>query len=191
MQAQAKQTRAKQTPAEQTPAAGDVLRLAEVEADAPRVLLARYGLIAAPLAAHEPIPGSYWGAPEAGLVGNTIFFRPDTPAHSLLHELCHVVCMDPPRRAGLDRDAGGDDDEECAVCYLEVLLADRLPPFDACRCLSDMDAWGYSFREGSAAAWFAGDGRAAREWLTGHGLIDASDEPTWRLRDGDRRAGRS
>jgi hypothetical protein len=45
-----------------------------------------------------------------------------------------------------------------------------------------MDAWGYSFREGSAQAWFTGDGRAARDWLLAHALIDAQVRPTWRLR---------
>ena len=59
--------------------------------------------------------------------GNTLYVRADTPVHSLLHELSHYVCMTPERRAGLDRDAGGDDAEECAVCYLQILLADELP----------------------------------------------------------------
>ena len=58
------------------------------------------------------------------------------------------------RRAALATDAGGSDDEESAVCYLQVLLARRLSGFGAERCLADMDAWGYSFREGSARAWF-------------------------------------
>ena len=58
------------------------------------------------------------------------------------------------------------------MCYLQVLLAEQLPGYSAARCLADMDAWGYSFREGSAAAWFDGDGREARAWLLAHGLID-------------------
>ena len=73
------------------------------------------------------LPGSYWGESEAGLRGNVLYVRADTPLHSLLHELSHYVCMSPERRAGLDRDAGGDDAEECAVCYLQILLADELP----------------------------------------------------------------
>jgi len=125
------------------------------------------------------MPGSYWGGSEAGLIGHRLYYRDDTPAHSLLHELCHFVCMTPARRAGLDTDAGGDDDEECAVCYLSVLLAPWLAGYDAARCLADMDAWGYSFREGRAAAWFAGDGQDARHWLREQGLIDANDEPGW------------
>jgi hypothetical protein len=149
-------------------------------------LLARFGLASCQVVSGATIPGSYWGAPEAGLIGKTLFWRPDTPLHSLLHELAHFVCMEPARRACLDTDAGGDDQEECAVCYLEVLLADRLAPFDGGRCLRDMDAWGYSFREGSARAWFAGDGREAREWLMRRSLLAEDGTPSWRLRRGER-----
>ena len=97
---------------------------------------------------------------EAGLIGDAVYARADTPAHSLLHELCHYVCMDDARRAALATDAGGNDDEESAVCYLQVLLARALARLRRERCLHDMDAWGYSFREGSARAWFRGDGRS-------------------------------
>jgi len=90
--------------------------------------------------------------------------------------------MDDARRAGLKTDAGGDDDEESAVCYLQALLARRLHGFGTERCLADMDAWGYSFREGSARAWLAGDGAWARAWLLTHGLIDAHEIPISKLR---------
>lgn len=160
-----------------------VLSCAELAPESITALAARYGVEAVVVAPDAEIPGSFWGAPEAGLVGDRIYFRADTPAHSLLHELAHVVCMDPARRGELDTDAGGDDLEECAVCYLEVLLADELPPFDRDRCLADMDAWGYSFREGRAATWFRGDGREARDWLEGRGLIDAAGQPTYRRRE--------
>jgi hypothetical protein len=108
--------------------------------------------------------------------------RPDTPVHSLLHELAHFVCMSAERRARLDRDAGSDDAEECAVCYLQLLLADVLEGFGRGKSLRDMDAWGYSFREGSAENWFRGDGRFAGAWLLERGLIDEQGQPTWRLR---------
>jgi hypothetical protein len=68
------------------------------------------------------------------------------------------------------------------VCYLQVLLAERLDGFGSQRCLRDMDAWGYTFREGSARAWFDGDGAQAREWLLDHGLVDSAGQPTLRLR---------
>ena len=48
------------------------------------------------------------------------------------------------------RDAGGDDAEENAVCYLQILWADALPGFGRERMFLDMDAWGYTFRLGSA-----------------------------------------
>jgi hypothetical protein len=88
--------------------------------------------------------------------------------------------MDAGRRARLRTDAGGDYAEENGVCYLQILLADKLPGFGRRRMLRDMDAWGYSFRLGSARAWFAGDADAAQAWLLHRRLIDANMEPTWR-----------
>ncbi|HJR71580.1 MAG TPA: hypothetical protein VKA43_16170, partial [Gammaproteobacteria bacterium] len=100
-------------------------------------LLRVYGATLAEIGSSAPIPGSYWGEAEAGLLGNAVYVRADTPAHSFLHELCHYVCMDGARRAALATDAGGDDDEEAAVCYLQVLLSDQLRDFGAPRCLGD------------------------------------------------------
>ena len=51
---------------------GDVLRLSDIGFDGARALLARYGLELARVADGEPIPGSYWGECEAGLVGNVV-----------------------------------------------------------------------------------------------------------------------
>ena len=117
------------------------------------------------------IPGSFWGEPEAGLVGSTVHVRGDTPVHSFLHELCHLVCMDDERRARLDTNAGGDDLEESAVCYLQVVLADELPGVGRSRLMADMDAWGYSFRLGSTQVWFEQDAADARDWLLGRRLL--------------------
>jgi len=147
-----------------------VVALAELDRREVEALVAAHGAKLHEVAAGEQIPGSYWGEVEAGLVGDTVYVRADTPAHSLLHELCHWICMDAARRAAIATDAGGSDDEECGVCYLQVLLAERLTGFSAARCLADMDAWGYSFREGSARAWFDGDGAHARAWLAAHSL---------------------
>jgi len=137
-----------------------------------RRLLAGYGLTVQTVAPGEEIPGSYWGGPEAGLREGVLYARPDTPLHSILHEASHFICMSPERRAGLDRDAGGDEAEECAVCYLQILLATTLPGVGSLRLCRDMDAWGYSFRLGSAGAWFAGDAEDARAWLVRHGVTD-------------------
>jgi hypothetical protein len=163
-------------------ALGAVAVLADLVREDVTALVTDYGARLVEIAAHEAIPGSYWGDSEAGLVGNAVYVRADTPAHSLLHELSHYVCMDGERRASLATDAGGSDDEESAVCYLQVLLAERLRGFGAERCLRDMDAWGYSFREGSARSWFHGDGAHARNWLRVNGLIDSKQQPITKLR---------
>ena len=136
------------------------------------VLLDRYGLELKLVAPEEIIPGSYWGEREAGLIGSAIYARLDTLLHSVLHESAHFICMTPERRAALDTDAGGDDSEESAVCYLLILLADYLPIVGRERMFRDMDDWGYSFRLGSTARWFAEDAGDACEWLIRHGLID-------------------
>src|SRR6201987_4004869 len=104
-----------------------VLLLSGIDRVAVALLLARYGLTLTLVASGEAIPGSYWGDSEAGLQGDTLFARLDTPLHSVLHEAAHYVCMTPERRAGLDRDAGGEDLEESAVCYLQVLFAGEVP----------------------------------------------------------------
>ncbi len=145
-------------------------------------LLGRYGLALERLAPGVPIPGSYWGEREAGLRAERLYVRPDTPVHSILHEACHFICMSPARRAALDTDAGGDDAEENAVCYLQVLLADALPGVGRERLFEDMDAWGYSFRLGSARTWFERDAEDARRWLQQHGLTDPADRPSGRCR---------
>ena len=135
------------------------------------LLLNRFDLELTLTAPGEVIPGSYWGESEAGLKGNRLYARLDTPLHSILHEASHFICMTPERRTGLDRDAGGDDREESAVCYLQVLLAGELPAVGRERLCADMDAWGYSFRLGSTRAWFENDADDARAWLVEHGII--------------------
>jgi hypothetical protein len=146
------------------------------------LLLDRYGLELTLVAPGEVIPGSFWGEREAGLMGAKLYARLDTPVHSVLHESAHFICMTPERRAGLDTDAGGDDAEENAVCYLQILLAASLPQVGRERMCRDMDAWGYSFRLGSAAAWFAEDAADAREWLIRRQLIDAKERLTYAVR---------
>lgn len=153
--------------------------------DSTRQLIERYGFNCVQVPPAQPIPGSYWGEPEAGVIGSTLFVRDDTPAHSLLHEFSHLLCMDDERRAGLHTDAGGDDLEESAVCYLQILLAEALyGSGDAAReqLFSDMDEWGYSFRLGSTEAWFRHDAAEARAWLIEFGLIDPTGRVTGQLR---------
>lgn len=159
-----------------------VLTVADVPLAAIEALLGRFGLTLHLQADGEAISGSYWGDSEAGIVGASIFARRDTPVHSLLHETCHVICMSPDRRAELDTDAGGDDLEEAAVCYLQILLADEFESCGRDRLMSDMDAWGYSFRRGDTRSWFEGDAEDARKWLIENGLIGEDGTPNYRLR---------
>lgn len=140
------------------------------EAAVLRAIFARYGLTLCWLADEAEIPGSYWGECEAGLVQATLYVRADTPVHSALHEACHYICADEARQTDMHTDAGGDDTEECAVCYLAIVLAAEIPNFGIARMLTDMDAWGYSFRLGSAERWLHEDAKDARAWLMAHVL---------------------
>jgi hypothetical protein len=159
-----------------------VLTISEVDRAGVALLLLKLGLDLRMVATNDVIPGTYWGESEAGLSGNTLYARADTPLHSVLHETAHFVCMTPERRVGLHRDAGGDDGEENAVCYLQILLADEIRQLGRERMCADMDEWGYSFRLGSARAWFETDAEDARLWLQNAGVIDANHVLSWRLR---------
>ncbi len=159
-----------------------VLKVTDVGVEIVTNLLSRYGLQCVRLEPDQAIPGSYWGDSEAGLIGANIYWRPDTPLHSVLHEAGHFICMDEARREQLEKDAGGDYDEENGVCYLQILLADELPGVGRERMCQDMDAWGYTFRLGSARAWFEQDAEDARAWLVDRGVIDCNARPTWKRR---------
>ncbi len=145
-------------------------------------LLQQYGLTLHTVPNGQPIPGSYWGDDEAGLVDNMLFARHDTPLHSILHEACHYVCMTADRRLELDTDAGGDYDEENAVCYLSIVLADQIDGYSQRLMQKDMDRWGYTFRLGSAQAWFDQDADEVRARLQQWSLIDETGHPTHQLR---------
>ena len=133
-------------------------------------LLSRHDLQLQRVDDGNPIPGSFWGDPEAGVIGSVVYARNDTPVHSLLHEACHLIVLPPERRALVHTDASDSVPEEDATCYLQILLADRLPGVGSDRLMADMDAWGYSFRLGSTRAWFEHDAEDARTWLMERGL---------------------
>jgi len=145
-------------------------------------LLNHYGMEIKTVDDNKAIPGSFWQPPEAGLIGDTLYIRNDTPVHSALHEACHYICMDSTRRQKLNTDAGGTAIEENGVCYLQILLSDFIPEMKQERMLSDMDTWGYSFRLGSAQAWLERDAEDAFEWLINNKLITSDNKPTWKVR---------
>jgi len=145
-------------------------------------LFGRFGVALETVPHGEPIPGSWFGEPEAGIIRRRVIVRGDTPVHSAMHEGCHLICMDQGRRSRLHTDAGGDYDEENGVNYLQILLSDYLRGMGRERMMADMDAWGYTFRLGSTAAWFENDAEDARRWLLERNVIDEYGRPTWRLR---------
>ncbi|HRF83080.1 MAG: hypothetical protein LCH59_12590 [Proteobacteria bacterium] len=134
-------------------------------------LLARHGLALVAVEDDASIPGSYWGEPEAGIIGSTVYVRGDTPVHSMLHEACHLLVLPPERRAAVHTDATDSVAEEDATCYLQIVLADALPGVGSARLMADMDAWGYSYRLGSTRAWFEQDAEDARQWLLERDLL--------------------
>lgn len=148
--------------------------LSDIAFDDASALLARFGLRLHHVNDGAPIPGSYWGDSEAGIIGPNVYVRHDTPVHSMLHEACHLIVLPPERRAAVHTDATDSVEEEDAVCVLQILLADELPGVGRDRALADMDAWGYSFRLGSARAYFEHDADASWAWLERHGFADAA-----------------
>lgn len=159
-----------------------VLLCNEIDLSNLQVLLSHYGMEVQNVTDDESIPGSFWQPPEAGLVGNKLYIRNDTPVHSALHESCHYICMDENRRENLDTNAGGDYQEEDAVCYLQIIFSDFIPEMKQKRMLSDMDEWGYSFRLGSAKDWFEKDAEDAFEWLQKHRVITSENIATFSKR---------
>jgi len=159
-----------------------MVSLEEFEIAELQPILGRYGMQLNKLSSTAKIPYSYWGAPEAGRKNDQLFTRDDTPLHSLLHEACHYVCMPEKQRNSDDPDAAGSTAEENATCYLQILLADHIVRYDRKQQMQDMDNWGYSFRLGSASAWFQQDAEDAKKWLVQHKIIDMHDNISWKLR---------
>lgn len=149
----------------------NVLRLKDTGFTDIQNLFNAFGLQIEQVADGAEIPGSHWGDEEAGLIRNKLFVRSDTPVHSALHEGCHWLLMDNTRRAALHTNAGGTMMEENAVCYLQILLSDRLNGVGRAKLMQDMDTWGYSFRLGSTQAWFETDAEDALAFLQSHPIV--------------------
>jgi hypothetical protein len=94
--------------------------------------------------------------------------------HSLLHEACHLIVAPPDKRASIHTNASDSQAEEDATCYLQIVLADELTDVGSARIAADMDRWGYTFRLGSASAWFEHDAEDARAWLVERKLLPVS-----------------
>ncbi|MDH7454703.1 hypothetical protein QF205_16770 [Luteimonas composti] len=156
-----------------TPGPRPVLLLREIAFADAQALLRGYGLALHLLDDGATIPGSYWGECEAGIIGSDVYVRGDTPVHSMLHEAGHLIVLPEERRQAVHTDATDSVAEEDAVCVLQALLGDALPGVGRERVLADMDAWGYTFRLGSAHAYFEHDADQAWEWLRARGLVDA------------------
>ncbi len=154
---------------------GTVLLLDDISFACAAALLDRYDLVLRHVPGGGAIPGSYWGDCEAGIIGNTVYVRQDTPVHSLLHEAAHLIVLPAERRAVVHTDATDSIEEEDAVCVLQGLLGDQLPGVGRERVWADMDAWGYTFRLGSARAYVERDAQTAWAWLQQRGLVDADD----------------
>ncbi len=154
-----------------TDADPDVLCVGDIHWDDAAALLARHGLRLNRVEDGQKIPGSYWGEPEAGIIACDVYVRADTPVHSMLHEACHLIVLPPERRAQVHTDATDSVPEEDATCYLQIVLAGQLPGVGSARLMADMDAWGYSYRLGSAQAWFEQDAEDAKAWLHERGLL--------------------
>lgn len=147
-----------------------VLRVGDIGFDEPRQLLQDFGLSLVEVASGQVIPGSYWGDPEAGIIGTTVYARADTPIHSLLHEACHLIVLPEDKRALVHTDATDSIEEEDATCYLQIVLGGHLPSVGRARIMEDMDRWGYTYRLGSTKAWFEQDAPEARAFLSERGL---------------------
>lgn len=159
-----------------------VLSVSDCQINHIEALLQKFNLNLCLISKDTNIPGSYWGDSEAGLISNNVYVRDDTPIHSLLHETCHYICMDDKRRRNLDTDAEGDYDEENGVCYLQILLADDLPEMGRKRMMQDMNRWGYTFRLGSADAWFNKDADDALAWLKQYQILNSKGVVNYSLR---------
>ena len=153
-----------------------MLTIADIGFDAPRALLARFGLVLIQVEDSLAIPGSFWGECEAGVIGHCVYARFDTPVHSLLHEASHLMVIPAEKRSNIHTDASDSVAEEDAVCILQALLGDQLTGVGRERVWTDMDTWGYTFRLGSAKAYFENDANEAFAFLLARRLINTSHQ---------------
>ncbi len=142
-----------------------------------------YGARLERVPAGAAIPGSYWGDTEAGLdrqhrVRARRHARAFVPARALSLHLhgrrAPCRARDRRRRHATTRSAAS---ATCRCCSPSGSTASAQRA--AC---ATWTRGATRFREGSARAWFDGDGAHARAWLLDHGLVDSAGQPTLRLR---------
>jgi hypothetical protein len=155
----------------------------QLKNDALEPILMAYSMRIIELSENQHIPYSFWGESEAGRLRDTLYVRGDTPLHSVLHELCHYICMPNTERAKDLVDAAGSAAEENACCFFQIVLAGFIDSYDQSRLLQDMDTWGYSFRLGSAIRWYTEDAEDTRQWLIEQQVLLPNNQPTWQLRN--------
>ncbi len=151
-----------------------VVRVCDIDLQQAQFLLGCFSLQLCLVEDDAPIPGSFWGECEAGIIGSNVYVRSDTPVHSLLHEACHLIVLPAEKRVSIHTDASDSIAEEDATCYLQLLLANCIDGFGFERACTDMDCWGYTFRLGSARAWFERDAEDAQQFLFECGILPLS-----------------
>src|SRR3569833_2073887 len=77
----------------------NVVTCGEIQLSALQDVLSPYGIDVLPVPDAQPIPGTHFGDPEAGLIAHRLYIRSATPVHSALHDACHYLCMASARRA--------------------------------------------------------------------------------------------
>jgi|TARA_B110000977_G_scaffold78491_1_gene105621 hypothetical protein len=160
-----------------------MLLYSQLENDVLKPILTAYSMRIVEVTDNQTIPYSFWGDREAGRLGNTLYARADTPLHSLLHELCHYICMPASERNKDLVDAAGSASEENACCFFQIILSAFIDNYNQSRLFEDMDSWGYSFRLGSAIRWYTEDAEDTREWLIEKNILLANNQPSWELRN--------
>src|SRR3569623_1999329 len=66
----------------------NVVTCGEIQFSALEDVLSPYGIDVLPVPDGQPITGTHFGEPEAGLIAHRLYVRSDTPVHSALHEAC-------------------------------------------------------------------------------------------------------
>ena len=144
--------------------------LRDIGFDDVAALLARYGLAARARRRRRADPRQLLGRTRSRPDRPRVHARDDTPVHSLLHEAAHLIVLPPERaRRAYRRHRFGRGRRRRLRA---AVAARRRPARRRPRALmADMDAWGYTFRLGSARAYFERDAEDAGPGCSARGLV--------------------